>query len=137
MALSFIIGLATFVIYLLIWYLCRRHNRRIAAMAAAQHQLANARGLGPAAIAAMPAFVCENSQEGGGGDCAVCLGQVQGGEIARRLPVCKHLFHVDCIDMWLHSHSTCPVCRADVNLAAVAKKAEGGGEVAAQPLPPV
>ncbi|KQJ95818.1 hypothetical protein BRADI_3g19216v3 [Brachypodium distachyon] len=24
---------------------------------------------------------------------------------------CRHVFHVGCIDMWLHSHRTCPMCR--------------------------
>ncbi|EAY85202.1 hypothetical protein OsI_06565 [Oryza sativa Indica Group] len=53
---------------------------------------------------------------GGGGwaQCAVCLSIVQEGEAVRQLPACKHLFHVGCIDVWLHSHSTCPLCRASV-----------------------
>lgn len=46
--------------------------------------------------------------------CSVCLGTVQPGEKVRRLPLCKHLYHVECIDMWLSSHTTCPLCRADV-----------------------
>ncbi|KAL6602811.1 hypothetical protein ACP70R_043172 [Stipagrostis hirtigluma subsp. patula] len=51
---------------------------------------------------------------GDGAQCSVCLGTVQDGEMVRRLPLCKHLYHVECIDMWLASHTTCPVCRADV-----------------------
>ncbi|KAK7307372.1 hypothetical protein VNO77_40377 [Canavalia gladiata] len=51
-----------------------------------------------------------------GGDesdtCAVCLGDFEEGEELRSLPECMHSFHVSCIDMWLNSHSSCPVCRA-------------------------
>lgn len=51
-----------------------------------------------------------SSRRGGGSDgahCSVCLGRVQPGEKVRRLPLCKHLYHVECIDMWLASHTTC------------------------------
>ncbi|KAL6657591.1 hypothetical protein ACP70R_005371 [Stipagrostis hirtigluma subsp. patula] len=44
-------------------------------------------------------------------DCAVCITELAAGETARVLPRCGHAFHVDCVDMWLRSHSTCPLCR--------------------------
>ncbi|KAL1370722.1 hypothetical protein HN51_000942 [Arachis hypogaea] len=44
--------------------------------------------------------------------CAVCLGEFEEGDELRRMPECMHSFHVPCIDMWLRSHSTCPICRA-------------------------
>ncbi|KAF5750951.1 hypothetical protein HS088_TW03G01291 [Tripterygium wilfordii] len=52
-----------------------------------------------------------------GGDegvvCAVCLCEFTEGEDIRVLADCAHSFHVACIDMWLHSHSNCPLCRAE------------------------
>jgi hypothetical protein len=51
---------------------------------------------------------------GGEAQCSVCIGAVHPGEKVRRLPLCKHLYHVECIDVWLTSHTTCPLCRADV-----------------------
>ncbi|QCD90910.1 E3 ubiquitin-protein ligase [Vigna unguiculata] len=47
-----------------------------------------------------------------GGTCVVCLGEFEEGEKLRRLPECMHCFHVACIDTWLCSHSSCPVCRS-------------------------
>ncbi|KAJ7523986.1 hypothetical protein O6H91_18G071800 [Diphasiastrum complanatum] len=46
--------------------------------------------------------------------CAVCLGEFQEGEKARLLPKCGHVFHLECIDKWLFSHSTCPLCRVSL-----------------------
>ncbi|OEL20239.1 hypothetical protein BAE44_0018744 [Dichanthelium oligosanthes] len=52
--------------------------------------------------------------------CSVCLGAFQTGETVRLLPVCLHLYHVECIDPWLDTHSTCPICRSatDPNMDA-------------------
>ncbi|KAK7252488.1 hypothetical protein RIF29_36461 [Crotalaria pallida] len=47
-------------------------------------------------------------------DCSVCLSEFQDGESLRLLPKCSHAFHIPCIDTWLKSHSTCPLCRASI-----------------------
>ncbi|CAN6177929.1 unnamed protein product [Urochloa humidicola] len=68
----------------------------------------------------LPSFTYNRSVRhnvaGGGGEeaasCSVCLGAFQTGETVRLLPVCLHLFHVECIDPWLDAHSTCPICRS-------------------------
>ncbi|KAF8396766.1 hypothetical protein HHK36_018398 [Tetracentron sinense] len=48
--------------------------------------------------------------------CAVCLSEFEEGEELRTLPDCMHSFHVSCIDMWLYSHTNCPLCRTDTTL---------------------
>ncbi|KAL5200559.1 hypothetical protein ABZP36_021762 [Zizania latifolia] len=87
-------------------------------------------GLAAQAIGALPAFayVPPSAEDGGKPRgscvlCAVCLEDVQGGETVRQLPACGHLFHVDCIDMWLHAHRTCPLCRHDISPQKVTEKA--------------
>uniref|UniRef100_A0A8R7TQ88 RING-type E3 ubiquitin transferase n=1 Tax=Triticum urartu TaxID=4572 RepID=A0A8R7TQ88_TRIUA len=47
-------------------------------------------------------------------DCAVCLAGLDDGEDARFLPGCGHGFHAQCVDRWLPSHTTCPLCRVTV-----------------------
>lgn len=44
-------------------------------------------------------------------DCAVCLCEFSQEDNLRLLPTCSHAFHIDCIDTWLLSNSTCPLCR--------------------------
>lgn len=44
-------------------------------------------------------------------ECAICLAEFASGEEIRVLPQCGHGFHIDCIDTWLASHSSCPSCR--------------------------
>ncbi|XP_019423194.1 PREDICTED: RING-H2 finger protein ATL52-like isoform X2 [Lupinus angustifolius] len=47
-------------------------------------------------------------------DCSVCLSEFEDDESVRVLPKCDHVFHIPCIDAWLKSHSTCPLCRANI-----------------------
>ncbi|KAL6602820.1 hypothetical protein ACP70R_043181 [Stipagrostis hirtigluma subsp. patula] len=70
--------------------------------------------------AGLPSFtyslsIKQNLTDGGEKEaaaCSVCLGAFQRGETVRLLPVCLHLYHEECIDPWLHAHSTCPLCRS-------------------------
>ncbi|CAN6278025.1 unnamed protein product [Urochloa humidicola] len=52
--------------------------------------------------------------------CVVCVCDVEEVETAAWLPACRHVFHRQCIEQWLHQHghSTCPICRRDAFAAA-------------------
>lgn len=83
-------------------------------MAALQQE--SALGLGASAIASLPVYRYEKKGGDGAGsdECSICLGEIKKQETVKQLPVCAHLFHEGCIDMWLRSHRTCPVCRSPV-----------------------
>lgn len=70
-------------------------------------------GLDQAFIDALPVFAYREIIGGNKGpfDCAVCLCEFDGEDRLRLLPVCGHAFHLQCIDTWLLSNSTCPLCR--------------------------
>lgn len=76
-------------------------------------------GVDQAFIDALPVFLYRNVVVGEGGDgggkdpfdCAVCLCEFAPDDQLRLLPKCSHAFHLECIDTWLLSHSTCPLCR--------------------------
>lgn len=48
-------------------------------------------------------------------DCAVCLCEFSDRDKLRLLPACSHAFHIDCIDTWLLSNSSCPLCRGTLS----------------------
>ncbi|KAJ1259448.1 hypothetical protein BS78_10G156000 [Paspalum vaginatum] len=119
---SFIcLGLTAFAVLSVVVLFCQYRVRSRAPVTAAVAEEGGTegrrRGAG-ANISKLPEFAYTQSarRDGGsdGAQCSVCLGTVQAGEMVRRLPLCKHLYHVECIDMWLASHTTCPLCRADV-----------------------
>ncbi|CAL9776945.1 unnamed protein product [Musa acuminata subsp. burmannicoides] len=73
------------------------------------------RGLEVPAVAALPSVLIRFGGLKDGAECAVCLCELSEGDAARLLPKCGHAFHVECIDMWFLSHSTCPLCRSSVD----------------------
>ncbi|XP_015884577.3 RING-H2 finger protein ATL72 [Ziziphus jujuba] len=50
--------------------------------------------------------------------CAVCLDGIEDGEKCRMFPVCSHVYHAYCIDLWLIRKLSCPTCRAPLNITA-------------------
>ncbi|KAL3643953.1 hypothetical protein CASFOL_011885 [Castilleja foliolosa] len=76
-------------------------------------------GLDQAFIDALPVFTYKEivgraAQEPFDFDCAVCLCEFTENDQLRLLPTCSHAFHMGCIDTWLLSNSTCPLCRGAV-----------------------
>ena len=113
------------------WYLVRRFASRGAAEATATAELEKKqhKGLDADAIAALPEFVFQKEDADGEEEreveCAVCLGAMADGDAARRLPSCMHVFHRACVDVWLRERSTCPVCRAEVDVRSSVEGCDG------------
>ncbi|CAL9039272.1 unnamed protein product [Musa banksii] len=94
-------------------------------------------GVDQALIDALPVFLYKDvvgSKEPL--ECAVCLCEFDGEDELRLLPVCGHAFHLSCIDTWLLSNSTCPLCRGSLFLQGMAVEdpvaaADEGDDIAA------
>ena len=50
--------------------------------------------------------------------CAVCQDTIAEGDLVRKLNGCSHIFHSNCIDVWLQRNVLCPVCRHDIRQEA-------------------
>ncbi|XP_021278992.1 RING-H2 finger protein ATL63 [Herrania umbratica] len=72
------------------------------------------KGLDSSVISSIPLFVYTMEEYKHGLECVICLSPFEDDDVGRNLPKCGHCFHVECIDMWLQSHSNCPICRAPV-----------------------
>ncbi|KAK4851864.1 hypothetical protein QYF36_019028 [Acer negundo] len=93
---------------------------------------AAARGLDPTVIEKFPTLVYSEVKVlkigKGALECAVCLCEFEDDETLRLIPKCDHVFHPECIDAWLSSHTTCPVCRANLSPQSGESDPQLGGE---------
>ncbi|GLJ38565.1 hypothetical protein SUGI_0786330 [Cryptomeria japonica] len=126
--LSLCMLISIFVVFYYVYFRMdshAEHRRRL------RHQISRARGFSlrggdehfcsPATqglcrevVDALPVFVYKPENFKDGLSCTVCLSEFEENENARLLPNCNHSFHVECVNMWFYSHSTCPLCRANV-----------------------
>jgi len=44
-------------------------------------------------------------------DCPICLNALTPGHHCKRSSRCSHIFHTGCLDKWLKTNNTCPICR--------------------------
>jgi len=72
------------------------------------------RGLDELVINAIPSFIYNTTTKSEQEDCSVCLAEFKDNDHVRTLPLCSHIFHLDCIDVWLRSHPNCPLCRSPI-----------------------
>ncbi|WZY73506.1 hypothetical protein YC2023_005746 [Brassica napus] len=107
-----IVALSTVAIIVALSYLYDRWHRRRSRNMVSLATNPSHTGLDPAVVKTFPVFTFSDATHKDQTDCAVCLSEFEEGESGRVLPGCKHAFHVECIDMWFHSHSTCPLCRS-------------------------
>lgn len=70
-------------------------------------------GLAPSEIKALPELCLHQDQAGG--ECSICITELDAGERVRRLPGCGHTFHCSCIDLWLLRRADCPLCKRAVS----------------------
>lgn len=141
-SLSFVVLLVT-LLHIYVRCVLRRQVRRRASLRplglyATAHDSPMAKtGLDPTVIASLPVFTFK--QDVGKAraiECAVCLSMLEDGEAIRILPNCNHNFHTDCIDKWLSTNSTCPICRTEAEPRGVVLEPGEATAVGIQPTAP-
>ncbi|KAJ9167495.1 hypothetical protein P3X46_022143 [Hevea brasiliensis] len=135
--LAAVISLLVVILFVLLlhiyakWFLEQARHRRRSSSVSVSHVLRPSRfhhfhaftldafpsspsteGLAPSIISSIPLFVYKAEEHEQDLECIICLSLFEENEIGRSLKKCGHDFHVECIDMWLLSHSNCPICRA-------------------------
>jgi len=80
-------------------------------------QSAEPRGLSKLDIEQLPSYQYEDDDSVSSEQkrCVVCISDFEKNENLRILP-CTHEFHSKCVDKWLKSNPTCPICRAVVHV---------------------
>ncbi|KAM3356551.1 RING-H2 finger protein ATL16 [Capsicum galapagoense] len=93
-------------------------NRRIEDPLMVYSPAVENRGLDESVIRSIPIYRYKRRGENSRIDqceCAVCLNEFQENDKLRVIPNCAHIFHIDCIDVWLQNNANCPLCRNSIS----------------------
>ncbi|CAG9789933.1 unnamed protein product [Diatraea saccharalis] len=76
---------------------------------------AKPRGLARHHIDQLPSYkYSPQTHQGEQSSCVVCMCEFEARQTLRVLP-CAHEFHAKCVDKWLRSNRTCPICRGNAS----------------------
>lgn len=54
--------------------------------------------------------------------CPICIDLLHEKEIVYTMNVCKHAYCKECIEKWVSENKTCPVCKADLQIASTSNE---------------
>eukprot|EP00977_Amphora_coffeiformis_P024531 scaffold16119_cov162-Amphora_coffeaeformis.AAC.8 len=60
-------------------------------------------------------------------ECAICLGLLEAGDVVGDIP-CGHLFHKDCLKVWIKRKTRCPLCQDEGLVCSPANDTKGDKE---------
>jgi len=69
----------------------------------------------PVAVATTPASRPSPPPEPEQDVCSICQDELRSLQVLRQINGCGHAFHAECLDGWLKTHSTCPMCRLSLH----------------------
>ncbi|KAH7840587.1 hypothetical protein Vadar_018917 [Vaccinium darrowii] len=95
---------------------CRKLYRHTTETSDSHDPSSQPRGLDPSTIKSFPIVLHKSSgkKTADESECCVCLGVFGEGEKVKVLPNCRHCFHSECVDKWLSSQASCPLCRSSL-----------------------
>lgn len=65
-------------------------------------------------IKLLPVSEIKDNEHKPKGNCTICLADFSVKDKVTTLP-CLHIFHHQCIDVWLKDHNVCPLCKLELN----------------------
>ena len=75
------------------------------------------RGASAGQIASLPTSTVTNPDDlpNDCRECIVCMENFKRGDVRRTLPCLHSEFHAECVDRWLQSNASCPVCKHQIS----------------------
>ena len=59
-------------------------------------------------------------------ECTICLENTTLEN--KKITECKHTFHTECLEKWLTTNNSCPLCRSDIIFSTIIKSFTRGGD---------